>query len=164
MRLRSVLLGVAPALALAALLAAAAPVCADTGHGFAFADFSGVSDLALDGNAAQFGTVLRLTGADNDLRGAAWFGTQQPVAGGFTTTFTFRITDLSAPLNADGIAFVIQNAEAGTAAMCWTTRTTVPSVLFERCSISPMGQFLRRSWRRRKALRWRCQPRCAPSR
>ncbi|MBZ5640195.1 MAG: PxKF domain-containing protein [Acidobacteriia bacterium] len=117
MRLRSVFLGVAPALALGGLLAATAPVCADTGHGFAFADFSGVGGLALDGNAAQFGTALRLTSADSNERGAAWFATQQPVTGGFTSTFTFQITGLSSPLNADGIAFVIQNAEAGTAAI-----------------------------------------------
>lgn len=98
-------------------LAAVAPALADTGHGLAYADFSSTQGLALVGNAAQSGNAVRLTPATTDQRGAMWFTTQQPVAGGFSTVFSFQITNLSTPLNADGIAFVIQNAAAGTAAI-----------------------------------------------
>jgi hypothetical protein len=51
--------------------------------------------------------VLRLTPAANYQGGSAWFQTAQPVASGFTTTFTFQLN----PANgADGIAFVVQNS------------------------------------------------------
>jgi hypothetical protein len=69
-------------------------------------------------------TVLRLTDdATFHVSGSAWFGTQQPVSKGFSTTFQFQITHTqlvegpSGP--ADGIAFVIQNSSGdgfGTAA------------------------------------------------
>lgn len=79
-----------------------------------FTDFSSTSGLQLNGNAAQATNsnnqqVLRLT--PDGLTGAvgsAWFTTQQPVSGGFTSTFTFQVT--SALGAADGFAFVIQNA------------------------------------------------------
>jgi hypothetical protein len=107
----------APALWLGLALAAAMPASADTGHGFAYGDFSSMSGLALNGNAAQSGTALRVAPAANSQRGSAWFVTQQPLDPGFTTQFTFQITGLSEGLNADGLAFVIQNAAAGTGAL-----------------------------------------------
>jgi hypothetical protein len=55
-------------------------------------------------------TVLRLTPNQSSWAGSAWYNTQQPVAGGFTTVFQFQFTQQSAPLSADGIAFVIQNS------------------------------------------------------
>jgi hypothetical protein len=61
--------------------------------------------------------VLRLT-PNNDLvwAGSAWYNTQQPVVGPFSTTFTFQLSGAStAP--GDGIAFLIQNSPAGTAAL-----------------------------------------------
>jgi hypothetical protein len=88
-----------------------APVRAD----FAFDDFADVSDLQLNGNAAQVGNVLRLTSALPGQGGSAF--TTTPVAMGdentFTTFFQFRITDSGGfsdgdGFGADGIVFVIQ--------------------------------------------------------
>ena len=57
------------------------------------------------------GTVLRLTPSQAYWAGSAWYTTPQPVANGFSTTFTFQLS--SGP--ADGIAFVVQNS--GTSAL-----------------------------------------------
>jgi hypothetical protein len=101
-------------------------VCAPSamGQGFVLPNFSSTSGLTLDGRAAQSGsgagTVLRLTPASKGLPGAAWYNTAQPVAGGFTTVFTFQISDsnpTSGDFPADGFAFVIQNDGRGTAAL-----------------------------------------------
>ena len=56
-------------------------------------------------------TVLRLTPNAIFAAGSAWYNTPQPVAGAFSTTFTFELTGgntVDSP--ADGIAFVIQNS------------------------------------------------------
>jgi uncharacterized repeat protein (TIGR01451 family) len=81
-----------------------------------FSDFSSTANLTLNGSAAQVGNVLRLapdplSETTTQNAGSAWFNFQQPVAGGFSTTFTFRITNtgIETPPG-DGIAFVIQNA------------------------------------------------------
>jgi len=60
-------------------------------------------------------TVLRLTPNQTYWAGSAWYNTQQPVSGAFSSTFIFEISGNSTP--ADGIAFVIQNSAAGTAAL-----------------------------------------------
>jgi hypothetical protein len=97
------------------LVLAAVPVCAQ----ISFNDFSDVSNVALNGSAAQVTNehgqkVLRLTpdgGGDN--AGTAWFKTQrQSVAAGFTSVFQFQIVHDPAhgPGPADGLAFVIQNS------------------------------------------------------
>ena len=64
-------------------------------------------------------TVLRLTPNATFTAGSAWYNTQQPVAGAFSTTFTFQLSGSSEDSlgNADGIAFVIQNSAAGTGAL-----------------------------------------------
>ncbi|MGO9601798.1 MAG: L-type lectin-domain containing protein [Candidatus Binataceae bacterium] len=64
-------------------------------------------------------TVLRLTPNQGYWAGSAWYNTPQPVAGAFSTTFTFELSNPSAGSlgPADGIAFVIQNSAAGTAAL-----------------------------------------------
>jgi Bacterial lectin len=94
-------------------------------QGFRYGDFSDTSKLALNGtlsgtSTANFpvkvGTALRLTPASQDEAASAWYKTKQPVTGGFTTIFQFQMSSGSAP-PADGIAFVIQNAAAGTAAL-----------------------------------------------
>jgi len=62
--------------------------------------------------------VLRLTPNATDTAGSAWYNTQQPVAGAFSTTFTFELTGSNTGYGpADGIAFVIQNSPAGTGAL-----------------------------------------------
>jgi len=82
-----------------------------------YPDFSSVANLTLnpvENGAHQVGNVLRLTEDVQSRVGTAWFNIKQPVAGGFTTTFTFQISHEGFP--ADGIAFVIQNSQAGLAA------------------------------------------------
>jgi uncharacterized repeat protein (TIGR01451 family) len=85
-----------------------------------FTDFSSATNLTPLGNAVVpfnngSANILRLNPDQTSQVGAAWFNIKQPVANGFTTTFTFQITHAGFP--ADGIAFVIQNAPAGVAAL-----------------------------------------------
>ena len=60
--------------------------------------------------------VLRLTPNQQAWAGAAWYNTQQPVSGPFSSTFTFQLTGANGvscgdvPCPGDGIAFVIQNS------------------------------------------------------
>jgi hypothetical protein len=91
-----------------------------------FTNFTSTTNLTLNQYARQFnnGTanVLRLTAATNSIAndyGSAWFNVQQPITAGFSTTFTFQISDNIGITNypADGLAFVIQNSPAGTAAI-----------------------------------------------
>lgn len=88
-------------------------------QGFNFTNFGSTTGLYLNGSAAQFGSgtsaVLRLTPQVQQNAGSFWYGTPQAVSQGFTTTFQFRITP-GTP-TADGLAFVIQNSAAGTAAL-----------------------------------------------
>jgi hypothetical protein len=78
-----------------------------------FNDFSNTTGLQFNGVAAQATNgsnqkVLRLTpDGTQSAAGSTWFTTRQPVAAGFTSTFTFQVT--SANGAADGFAFVIQN-------------------------------------------------------
>jgi hypothetical protein len=82
-----------------------------------FPDFSSTYGLNLVGAARQADDRLRLTPTNQYSAGAAWFTTPQLVGpgringidyfGGFSTTFSFRISEPSGP-GADGFAFVIQ--------------------------------------------------------
>lgn len=67
------------------------------------------------------GSVLQLTQNAPNQDGAAWFNTQQQIAGGFGVEFQFRILPNNNPYNgfgtADGFAFVIQNSSSGLAAI-----------------------------------------------
>src|SRR5437899_1726240 len=104
------------ALAMFALSLCALPA---KGQGFGFNDFSSTAGLTLLAPAAQSGNVLRLTPGGIHQVGGAWFNTAQPVAGGFTTIFTFQISNPNNgnPFPADGIAFVIQNDTRGAGAL-----------------------------------------------
>jgi len=70
-------------------------------------------------------TVLRLTPNSTFQSGSAWFNSPQPVAGAFSTTFSFQLSGANTyacggdqpPCPADGIAFVIQNSPAETGAI-----------------------------------------------
>jgi hypothetical protein len=64
------------------------------------------------------GTVLRITPNSTFTAGSAWFSTQQPVAGAFSTTFTFQLSGGNTQDSpADGIAFLIQNSSTGTGSL-----------------------------------------------
>ena len=68
--------------------------------------------------------ALRLTTANENQHGSAWFYTQQPLANGFTTAFQFQISNTNmcrgCSFPADGLAFVIQNDPATTGALGYT--------------------------------------------
>jgi len=81
-----------------------------------FSDFSSVSGLTLNGNAAQVGNVLRVTPAAFDRAGSAF--STSPIALGstasFSTFFSFRFTNAGGSCDglttcgADGLVFVVQ--------------------------------------------------------
>src|SRR5579862_3031860 len=110
------------AIAALVVIAGVVPVLAQSPN---FPNFGGsLTSLTLNGNAAQNGNVLRLTPNQLDQAGSAWFNIQQPVAGTFSTTFTFQISGANttqpgcAPdqfgfCPADGFAFLIQNSPTG---------------------------------------------------
>lgn len=82
----------------------------------AYDDFSGVGDeMSLLGSATTFGNVLRLTPDLQGQLGEAWFRLRQPVAEGFEATFGISMNqdEPNGYAPADGLAFVIQNAPAG---------------------------------------------------
>ena len=100
-------------LAITVLFVVAAPLMAQNPS---FSDFSSTANLQLNGSAAQVNNILQLNPSLQNQAGSAWYTLLQPVAGGFSTTFSFKITNPSNP-TADGIAFVIQNSGAGLQAL-----------------------------------------------
>jgi hypothetical protein len=71
--------------------------------------------------AVLSGGVLRLTSANLNQHGAAWYYQPQMISTGFTTAFQFRISNTNlcflCTFPADGMALVIQNDPAGTGAI-----------------------------------------------
>jgi len=115
-RLRSTKANVFAVVVLAGLvMIAATPLFAQSPY---FPNFNSTTNLVLKGTATATNTngVLQLTTSAPGQVGSAWYSVLQPVAGGFSTTFTFRMLNPSEP-PADGIAFVIQNSDAGTSAL-----------------------------------------------
>jgi hypothetical protein len=103
------------ALDIAATLALLVPVAgASAGPGFTYPGFAGAPGVSTRGAAALIDGSLRLTPAAPQLVGAAWHSGKVPVAAGFTSSFTFRASqmggsvDASGHVGADGFAFVIQ--------------------------------------------------------
>jgi hypothetical protein len=85
---------------------------------FSFPNFSSMTGLTLNGNAAQVNSTIRLTPTASSQKGSAWHQTKQAVEDGFETTFQFQITPQSATgAGADGFVFVIHNSPAGTSAL-----------------------------------------------
>jgi glucose/arabinose dehydrogenase len=77
-----------------------------------YTSFPNANGLNLVSSAAISSTShLRLTTNTGSQFGAAWFAVPQSVGQGFSTTFTFSITNLGNG-GADGFAFVIQNSSA----------------------------------------------------
>jgi hypothetical protein len=78
------------------------------------------SGLQTNGSATVLsdGTnFLQLTPSNFFEDGSAWYTTPVVVTGGFTTTFKFQLSPTAGTCPADGIAFVIQNSDAGTSAL-----------------------------------------------
>src|ERR1044071_4192946 len=81
---------------------------------FTFPEFTGRSQLALHGSAAFWNGVLRLTPANPDTVGAAWYDEPVPVAGGCTTELRFILSgqggdrDEIGATGGDGFAFVVR--------------------------------------------------------
>src|SRR5580704_13964852 len=107
------------ALALAASLCGLGLVTqAQTQQTFSFPNFNTPTNIALVGSAGTAqgvnGNVLRITPATGDQVGSAWYSNPQPLAAGFTTTFTFQFTGRNGTGGgADGIAFVVQGPGVG---------------------------------------------------
>jgi hypothetical protein len=84
--------------------------------------------ILTDGSPSQpkivTGGVLRLTTANLNQHGAAWYYVPQPLSTGFTTAFQFQISSTNScflcSFPADGLALVIQNDPAGTGAIGYT--------------------------------------------
>lgn len=91
-----------------AVVAAFSLACAAGAQSFAFPNFADVSALTLNGDAAQVGTVLRVTNNASQQTGAAWYSTPVSVVEGFVTEFTFKMTT-----SLEGMAFVIQGSPFG---------------------------------------------------
>ncbi len=99
-----------------AALSLALVLCGGTAMAdFDYEDFASIPNLDLVGDATVVGSRLELTPALTGRTGAAWYKAPQEVVRGFTTTFRFRIV-ADGP-GADGLAFVIHNDPAQTAAI-----------------------------------------------
>jgi len=78
-----------------------------------YSDFSSTSGLNLTGAATQSGNTVLLTPATENMNGGLWYAQKQYVAGGFDTSFSFRITNPGGIAGGgDGISFSIQNQSA----------------------------------------------------
>jgi len=84
-------------------------ISTNSGLAFSYPDFSSTAGLNLVGTAAQNGNVLRLTPAAGSQMGSSWYTQQQHVTAGFSTSYSFRLSN-PAPPGADGISFNIQSA------------------------------------------------------
>lgn len=100
--------------AVAALLALTTPAGAST---IAYADFSSVAGLTINGDAAQVGNVLRVTPATDGQAGSFFSTSAVSLAANasFSTFFEFRFTnpdqdfcDGFTTCGADGLVFVVQ--------------------------------------------------------
>jgi hypothetical protein len=76
-----------------------------------YADFSSVTGLTLNGDAAQAGTSLRLAADTGFQQGSAWAQAQLDTTRSFESRFTADVHDSSShpPIPADGMTFAIQS-------------------------------------------------------
>ncbi|MEI8044608.1 MAG: LamG-like jellyroll fold domain-containing protein, partial [Verrucomicrobiota bacterium] len=78
-----------------------------------YSNFSSTAGLNLVGDAAQNGSVLRITPSAPSRSGGFWAINKQSCAAGFDTRFQFRISNAGSfpgtPAGGDGFAFTIQN-------------------------------------------------------
>jgi hypothetical protein len=91
---------------------------------FVYSNFSSVAGLKLLGNAAPANGVLRLTPAEPEMNGAAWYTERLLCSGGFSTTFDFQITDANSEPGSPqdfprGFSFLVQNQGLGYQPTWW---------------------------------------------
>ncbi|MEY2742986.1 MAG: hypothetical protein RIS21_1357 [Planctomycetota bacterium] len=100
------------------LAAAAMLTLAVAAQSFSYPNFAGATGLVLHNSAtvASGNGTLQLTPMITWNAGQAYAALPLSVMAGFDTTFTFRVT-VPASGGADGMAFIIHNAVAGTAAI-----------------------------------------------
>ena len=83
-------------------------------RGFELTEFSPLEELSLVSSARVDGHILRITPSAPFKNGAAWASTRQYVQYGFDTIFEFKLTAQDQYHGGgDGLAFVIQNSDAG---------------------------------------------------
>ncbi|MGK7895724.1 MAG: DUF4347 domain-containing protein [Xenococcus sp. (in: cyanobacteria)] len=82
-----------------------------------FDDFADVSQLQLNGNATQAGSLLRLTPAENSQNGSAFFeqAIEVDTNTSFETQFQFQLSE--GTTGADGFTFMLQNSILGANAL-----------------------------------------------
>jgi len=85
-----------------------------SGQSFSYPDFSNLTGLVLNGNAAQSGAVLRITPAAGNQKATVYYHQPVRVSTGFETLIQFQITSLYCG-GADGMAFIIHNDSRGSA-------------------------------------------------
>ncbi|MBX3387533.1 MAG: hypothetical protein KF768_13275, partial [Phycisphaeraceae bacterium] len=97
-----------------ALAGLSSQAMAGSPSGFSYPDFSSTAGLALNSHAVQTGNLIDINGATQ--RGASvgsfWHLDQQNISLGFTTNFSFRITDVFGA-GGGGFAFSIHNSNSG---------------------------------------------------
>ena len=100
------------------LATAAMLTLAVAAQSFSYPNFAGATGLVLHNSAtiASGNGTLQLTPMNTWNAGQAYAALPLSVMAGFDTTFTFRVT-VPASGGADGMAFIIHNAVAGTAAV-----------------------------------------------
>jgi glucose/arabinose dehydrogenase len=84
-----------------------------------FTDFASATGISLNGDAVLAGGALRLTSAQNNQNGTAFFNAPLPVSEttSLQTSFQFQMTGGQGSGGADGLVFVLQNSAAGPAAL-----------------------------------------------
>ena len=133
------------ALTLVGAAGLATPARADLSYAFAFgepvADFTKNGSVAYDPNQWVY---LLTTGADQV--GSLWHNTEQGVANGFHTIFSFRIQPDQ--ILGDGFAFVLQNDPAfltaigaGGSGLGYAGLTNTLAIEFDTFSFGPPGEF-----------------------
>jgi hypothetical protein len=83
---------------------------------FNYSDFSNTTGLAMNGNAAVAGNILRVTPAVGSQRGSVWYTQPMPVVNGFQLDMTFQFSGQVFG-GADGLAVLFQNDPRTTTAL-----------------------------------------------
>jgi len=92
-----------------------------------FTVFAGAEQLIFNGDAAIDDGTLRLTRDLASLKGSVYFATPMPITAttSFQTSFGFRIDGGQGTGGADGFSFIVQNSDAGPAAISETDGASI---------------------------------------